>query len=924
MFRFLFPFLFFCISFSYAVCVKNGSSNDARNAMDYFRRYDPLCQPPNVCECNVLIFGEQTAYTCWSCAIRDGCRNHHSLLEQDCCIGSLKVRPISQFVCHTMLPAFTRETMEANFFYVDELLGYSEACDLNSYPYDCNQLCTTFPDGTCFEECMLTDTCGDDPSSSSGGGSSSSGGESGSSSSGGSSSSSGSDASSSSFEGGDSSSSAVGSSGSGGGSSGSGGGGGSSGSGLDWCDIYPDSPLCECYNSSDCGGSSDSGGVGEIPICNSPPNYTGTCPSILSSSGIPPPFFELDSSLCTADFFRSKFRSGYSLNVQYNADESVCSLCYLPCLSLPDPDPPLESRHGPIKICHPTRSSLPCSYFSSTISATTYFVGDLSPGDYGTKVPFSWIGSSAIGSYCISRSRSLVEDNPCYNVFFNYGTDADGGYCTFCYYPCTGGGKCVSSSSSAVSSSSALASSSSAAFSSNSVGSSASGGGSSGSGGGGNSSASGGDGGGGSSGSGGDGGGPGGPGGGSSGSGGGYWCDHHPDDPVCADAGYDDWCEAHPADPFCEWSVQCSQNPSDPLCVNPQPPPGGPGVDPGSGGSASSGDSLGGPSCKDLKNCDWSTLETQLVQLGVEKEVRDSIRSVIDWLRRKSHEDSLLALMRWNSESDDRRRHLEVSETLNGRIFAYYAEQSDISSQQLGRLGRMDSMAGLYYASSLSGLDANRKSLDTLRGKLLQAFGDGSDDIVGAIERLSGTVAANSHGPVNLSGVVGGISGVSEGISGLGEGIGRTNSLLGKLDSSLSAGNSDLLGFLGGSCEGSGCADYDGAFTGVGGDAFGGLDTSGLSSVRYDSLLSVSGSGGLQDTAHAWGARLRAATATPFSDNVACPAEELSIDACGYFGKECRVSLCDDMFHVRGRHFFEWVGVFFEFVAWVLFFVRIA
>jgi len=411
-------------------------------------------------------------------------------------------------------------------------------------------------------------------------------------------------------------------------------------------------------------------------------------------------------------------------------------------------------------------------------------------------------------------------------------------------------------------------------------------------------------------------------GGGSSSSSGGvgpYWCDLHPDDPICVNSGYDEYCETHPDEPFCEYSRRCSQNPYDPSCGEPQPPPGG-GDPPGGGSSGSSAnDSTGGVSCKDLKNCDWSTLETQLVQLGVEKEVRDSIRSIIDWLKRKRHEDSLLALLRWNSESEDRRRMIEVSETLNGRIHTYYAEQKDISNRQLSALNRMDSMNGLYYASSLSGLENNRKAIDTLRSKLVDAFGEGSGDIVDAVERLTTTLSMKSMtANVNVEGTD--MSGVEGGIS-------TTNSLLRGIDSALASGNSNIMRYLdslSAPCQGAGCGDYSGAFSGVGDDAFGGLDTSGLSSVRYDSLLSVSGSGGLQDTAHAWSNRLRAATVTPFSDNVACPAEELSIDACGYFGKSCVVSLCDDMFHIRGRHFFEWVGVFFEFVAWVLFFVRIA
>jgi len=405
-------------------------------------------------------------------------------------------------------------------------------------------------------------------------------------------------------------------------------------------------------------------------------------------------------------------------------------------------------------------------------------------------------------------------------------------------------------------------------------------------------------------------------GGGSSGSaGGGYWCDHHPDDPICSNAGYDDWCDAHPDDAFCDWSRRCSQNPHDPLCVNPQPPPGGGGGGGGSSGSSSGSDSASVITCKDLSNCDWAKLEIQLQQFGVEKEVRDSLKSMIEWLKYKKREDSLVSLMRWNAETDDRRRMLDISETINGRIFSYYAEQKDISNQQLAALNKMDSVNGLYYASSISGLEGNKRAIDTLRNRLENAIGDGTDDIVGAIERLTGTLASKGFSAnVTVEGTD--MSGVESGIS-------NANNLLGKLDSTLASGNSNILKYLdslSAPCEGNGCGDYGSADSG----AFSGLDTSGLSSARWDSLLSAPGSRGLSDSVSALSGRIRSATATPFVDNMACPVNELSIDACEYFGNSCRVSLCDDVFYIGNRHFFEWMGVFLEFVAWVLFLVRIA
>ena len=228
----------------------------------------------------------------------------------------------------------------------------------------------------------------------------------------------------------------------------------------------------------------------------------------------------------------------------------------------------------------------------------------------------------------------------------------------------------------------------------------------------------------------------------------------------------------------------------------------------------------------------------------------------VDWLKGKSREDSLLSLMRWNAEADGRGRLIEVGETISGRIYSYYASQSDISNRQLAALDRMDSANGLYYAS------------------------------------------------------------VSDGLSGISEGLGR-------LDSSLSAGNADILGYLdslSGSCQGDNCGDYSGAGEG----AFDGLDTSGLSAGVFDSLLTAPGSKGLSDSVSVLSGKIRQATATPFFDNMACPAADLSIDACVPFGSSCAVSLCDDTFYVKGRHVFEWVGVFVEFVAWVLFLVRIA
>jgi hypothetical protein len=324
-----------------------------------------------------------------------------------------------------------------------------------------------------------------------------------------------------------------------------------------------------------------------------------------------------------------------------------------------------------------------------------------------------------------------------------------------------------------------------------------------------------------------------------------------------------------------------------------------------------------------LKNCDWSTLEKQLVQLGIEQGIRDDIQYLLSWLQNKRREDSLLASLRWSQEGNDRRRMIEVSETLNGRVFSYLAEQRDVDSRMLSYLGSVVNNDNMYYNAYMgtftSAFASQLRATDTLRMKLERAFGDGADDIVAALERLNGTVANNGHGTsVNVE-----VEGMD--LSGVEGGISNSNRLLSRLDSTLSAGNGNILSALdslsSGDCGGDRCGNYDG----VGDDAFAGIDTSSrYSRSGYDSLLSPPGFGGLQGSSDSLSASIRQVTATPFSPGMACPASELSFDACSVFGADCRVSLCDEMFHIKGRHFFEWVGVMFEFVAWVLFLVRIA
>jgi hypothetical protein len=94
---------------------------------------------------------------------------------------------------------------------------------------------------------------------------------------------------------------------------------------------------------------------------------------------------------------------------------------------------------------------------------------------------------------------------------------------------------------------------------------------------------------------------------------------------------------------------------------------------------------------------------------------------------------------------------IEIGDSLSGLISAYYVGQSDLSNRQLSSLNRMDSLNALYYGASLSGLEGNRMSIDTLGNRLEGAIGDGVDGIVGAIEGIGGT---------DMSGVEGGLAGI--------------------------------------------------------------------------------------------------------------------------------------------------------------------
>ncbi|MDR0516321.1 MAG: hypothetical protein LBH25_04680 [Fibromonadaceae bacterium] len=351
---------------------------------------------------------------------------------------------------------------------------------------------------------------------------------------------------------------------------------------------------------------------------------------------------------------------------------------------------------------------------------------------------------------------------------------------------------------------------------------------------------------------------------------------------------------------------------------------------------------MAGVSCRDLKGCDWSTYEKQLIQIGISQEMLDRIRELFPWLQRKSHEDSLLAAMRWLDGKRDRERMIEISETLNGRVFTYFSASSSMQDSGLKSLHRMDSINGLYYSASLSASSRTASAIDSLHAYLSGVFGDGragdypASCLVPGNQHLiecggGGNPGGGGSGKeTDLSGVESGIEGlgrsldgIGSGIDGIGDGIAGLGALLGRIDSTLSAGG-DIAGILEGAfseCDGDGCGSYDG----VGDGAFGGLDTSGLGRARWDSLLSPPGSNGLRDSAEAFAGSLRESTATPFRDGMACPVTPYTTaNPCEVFGGSCVFSICDERFHLHGRHVFEWLGVVLEFLSWVVLLVRVA
>jgi hypothetical protein len=110
------------------------------------------------------------------------------------------------------------------------------------------------------------------------------------------------------------------------------------------------------------------------------------------------------------------------------------------------------------------------------------------------------------------------------------------------------------------------------------------------------------------------------------------------------------YCELYPNDPFCAF---CIQSPYDPVCSSPSSDSNGSSSSAGGvcnnypwlsicqtssssnggNGEGGNGDSTGGVSCKDLNNCNWSRLDVQLIQWGVEVEIRDAVKNVLNGTR---------------------------------------------------------------------------------------------------------------------------------------------------------------------------------------------------------------------------------------------------------------------------------------------------
>jgi hypothetical protein len=213
--------------------------------------------------------------------------------------------------------------------------------------------------------------------------------------------------------------------------------------------------------------------------------------------------------------------------------------------------------------------------------------------------------------------------------------------------------------------------------------------------------------------------------------------------------------------------------------------------------------------------------------------------------------------------------------------------------------------------------------LQTLQSNSMQTLGSVADALISSLETIRHTVAANGGATVNVEGAD--MSGVVDGLSDIGDNTYNANKLLAALDSTLSSGNGRILAALdslsSSDCGGGRCGNYEGVDSG----AHRGLDTSSrYSRSGWDSLLTAPGTVGLGDSVGLFASRIRASTVTPFAPGIACPEQDLSFNACDFFGSDCSVSFCDKRFYMQGRHVLEWMGVLMEFIAWIFFFVGIA
>jgi hypothetical protein len=131
----------------------------------------------------------------------------------------------------------------------------------------------------------------------------------------------------------------------------------------------------------------------------------------------------------------------------------------------------------------------------------------------------------------------------------------------------------------------------------------------------------------------------------------------------------------------------------------------------GSGGDQSSGSGTG-LGCSDLSNCDWAKLNTQLEQLGVEKQIRDKINDI-----------ALLQQSGYNLMK-------EQKDLLNGIIDAVNSG-SEGTVDAINELGSKIEDMGKDIGKGLDSLNSNLGKLSDTSGlgNLLGSFGDGGGDM---------------------------------------------------------------------------------------------------------------------------------------------------------------------------------------------------